>query len=433
MAMRAHSKEVPTFAVAWALRIVLENDSTSLPATFIEQLLQPGGSIDPLRPHPAAMSGINLGLVVQPYFWSLALALINFVVQRPNRSEGEHFDSDQTLTSLEVVGIGSKMDADICSFIQELVLSFSCGHENMNLGNVLYGCCEMCTGRFPCRRYSPTPVRQDICICAHGAAHHSPIQPFLVMALLITHPSRTEYNSASGDSSYQYPQSWKENLAWSSSSLQYLLRNTAALLDSLGPKGIRELLGLRRTTGSIELALPPCRRVLLRALNKLHDRRGHVNGGHIFNISRPAQNMTGICHSGVVPASAITDIIAAKSDVVTTVPEMGSRLTVGGRALCKHSHRGKDGWWGAGGGTEHDKNTAAEVAVLRILSGATWVNTHAFGGTGISTETGVFEGWIHWPPTSSFGFHCRKSQHAQENWFTLSGRNQPIGECLEVV
>lgn len=63
-------------------------------------------------------------------------------------------------------------------------------------------------------------------------------------------------------------------------------------------------------------------------------------------------------------------------------------LTVGGRALCKHAVRGKEGWWGGSGGTEAEKNDRAEKAALRVLTGATWVNLHVFGGGG---EDGVFE------------------------------------------
>ncbi|CAM9885182.1 unnamed protein product, partial [Ectocarpus sp. 13 AM-2016] len=113
-----------------------------------------------------------------------------------------------------------------------------------------------------------------------------------------------------------------------------------SFISSIGQAGIRDLLGLKRTAGSIDGCLPPSRRVLLKAINKPH--------------------------------------------LATTV----CILTVGGRALCKHAVRTREGWWGECGGTEAEKNDRAEEVTLRLLAGATWVNLHVFGGGG---KDGVLE------------------------------------------
>ncbi|CAM9606116.1 unnamed protein product, partial [Ascophyllum nodosum] len=114
-----------------------------------------------------------------------------------------------------------------------------------------------------------------------------------------------------------------------------LLSRCTDVLISIGAAGVSDLLGLKRTAGSIEGRLPPSRRTLLAALDQPH-------------------NFWGLL----------------------------CKLSVGGRALCKHAIRRKDEWWGTPDGTEEDKNERARKIVLHILATATWVNIHAFGGGG---------------------------------------------------
>ncbi|CAM9481641.1 unnamed protein product, partial [Sphacelaria rigidula] len=113
-------------------------------------------------------------------------------------------------------------------------------------------------------------------------------------------------------------------------------------LRSLGPERIRDLLRLRRTAGSLSGTPPPSRVTLLTSLNIPH----------------------------------------------SPLPRKPVKLAVGGRALCKHSQRGREGWWGSDGGTEADKSARARTRVLEILQTATWVNLHAFGE---DWNDGVFE------------------------------------------
>eukprot|EP00300_Choanocystis_sp_HF-7_P013635 c18382_g1_i1.p1 GENE.c18382_g1_i1~~c18382_g1_i1.p1 ORF type:complete len:210 (-),score=29.01 c18382_g1_i1:430-1020(-) len=71
-----------------------------------------------------------------------------------------------------------------------------------------------------------------------------------------------------------------------------------SLFVCLGLSGVRTLLGIRHTVGSVTNALPPSRTVMEVAFQQLH--------------------------SGT----------------------KGSILTVGARALAKHCHRSRNGWWG---------------------------------------------------------------------------------------
>lgn len=149
-------------------------------------------------------------------------------------------------------------------------------------------------------------------------------------------------------------------------------------ISSVGHAGIRDLLGLKRTAGSIDGRLPPPRRALLESLNKLH-------------VPPPTpvadEKNAGATRSGECPGDA-EGIAKPERRTKRGRATIVCNLTVGGRALCKHAVRAKDGWWGEYGGTEADKNDRAQRIVLQILAGATWVNLHVFGGGG---EDGVFE------------------------------------------
>lgn len=68
-------------------------------------------------------------------------------------------------------------------------------------------------------------------------------------------------------------------------------------------------------------------------------------------------------------------------------PNNISILTVGGRALTKHSFRNRGKFWGImDGKTEHYKNEAAYAIANKILKEWVWFNIHI-----ISTEEMVIE------------------------------------------
>lgn len=68
-------------------------------------------------------------------------------------------------------------------------------------------------------------------------------------------------------------------------------------------------------------------------------------------------------------------------------PNNTSILTVGGRALAKHSSRSVDKFWGnCDGKTESYKNEAAFAIVQQILNECVWMNVHILHGDKIVIE-----------------------------------------------
>jgi hypothetical protein len=57
-----------------------------------------------------------------------------------------------------------------------------------------------------------------------------------------------------------------------------------------------------------------------------------------------------------------------------------SILSVGARALSKHTHRSSDGFWPKGNGKEVEKNIQAEEILNRIISECVWINIHGLPG-----------------------------------------------------
>jgi hypothetical protein len=107
----------------------------------------------------------------------------------------------------------------------------------------------------------------------------------------------------------------------------HLSSSLADLLKNLDISGLRTLLGLSTTVGTLPYALPP-------------------------------------------PITALLDSFQ--------LPHFGppSRLTVGARALAKHAHRSAF-FGGDLTGTEDAKNSRAFEIINHILSTAVWINCHA--------------------------------------------------------
>lgn len=293
------------------------------------------------------------------------------------------------MTVLETGGMKQAIDDNVCAFVE---MAAACLYQNSpteapallsGRTAALYGECEVCPGVLPCRQFASTACRPEVCVCTHGAAHHVAIHPRMLQATGMedvrlegeTHgckqggsvwPLRSRRKSGSRAQHVQ-PALW--------SGVVELLRHGASFVLSIGDADVRDILGLKRTAGSIEGRLPPSRRSLLASLNKSHvipattKQQGEEKCRNHVDCEQPQEGRT-------------------KKSRKTTVL---CNLTVGGRALCKHSGRGKDGWWGGCGGTEADKNDRAERVVLLILATATWVNLHAFGGNGEEGQDGFFE------------------------------------------
>ncbi len=69
--------------------------------------------------------------------------------------------------------------------------------------------------------------------------------------------------------------------------------------------------------------------------------------------------------------------------------ERNSCLTVGARALCKHSHRSSEGYWGICKGPESVKNDIALSKLLHLLDQCVWINLHKMSGT--NTDETIIE------------------------------------------
>ena len=80
-----------------------------------------------------------------------------------------------------------------------------------------------------------------------------------------------------------------------------------------------------------------------------------------------------------------------------------SKLTVGGRGLLKHCHRTSDGFWGAGTGTELQKNQRADHVARKILKNCVWMNIHIMVHQVILVECRVQQGYgIRWQLDGTF-------------------------------
>lgn len=208
----------------------------------------------------------------------------------------------------------------------------------------LYGACGICRGALPCRHFLPTTFRPEICMCSHGASHHACLYPtrcpetttvrgdgvleFPTGRTPKAHPTGEHRRRPLTGKPYDaFPPGFAGPVALRQDStataeVQWLARD---FLSSIGPTGVRHLLGLRRTAGSLDGPLPPPRKCLLESVNRLHV-SCQPKGGEKAKIN----------------------------------PRAGPvRLTVGGRALCKHAPRARESWWGYCGGTEAEKSAQA--------------------------------------------------------------------------
>lgn len=268
-------------------------------------------------------------------------------------SLGRHEADRGPINSLETRQVEARVEDAACTFVELTQESLRQTPSSLgdSLTTMLYGGCKFCPDAFPCFRFCSTPFRPELCVCQHGASHHVAINPFS------TTEEGNEPNRSLQIRVAQELIAIAQRIPW----LPKLVRQAKGFLNFIGTAGVRDLLGLKRTTGSIDGFLPPSRRNLLAAVNTPH-----------------STVMVEWCQSN---QGRITPGQKKRRRVVCN-------LSVGGRALCKHAIRGKEGWWGTSGGTDSDKNERAEKAVILILSTATWVNIHAFGGGG---QDGVLE------------------------------------------
>ncbi|CAM9645027.1 unnamed protein product [Ectocarpus sp. 12 AP-2014] len=394
MEARPDLNEGVTLLVSWALRLALKQPAHRGDA-FAQQLVCVGDALDVLRPQAAALPRDvpRVGLIVQPYVWALALAMVDLANRRRNGiyrrahmhgSDEVCFADRGSITSLETGHVAEAIEHEAYSFVEMAAELFAAGCTGAGTRTgfgcsaaplaPLFGACEMCeTTTVKCHRFSSTPCRPELCVCTHGSSHHACIDPSVTpisLPALMERPGECEVGArATCDSRATQTASARWNVA-----AVDLLRRCESLISSIGQVGIRDLLGLKRTAGSIDGCLPPSRRVLLKAINK----------PHLLVVSE------GCAGTRSSESCRAADGSEKRTEGRPIRPRSTTIciLTVGGRALCKHAVRAREGWWGECGGTEAEKNDRAEEVTLRLLAGARWVNLHVFGGGG---KDGVLE------------------------------------------
>ncbi|KAI5582999.1 hypothetical protein POPTR_007G132100v4 [Populus trichocarpa] len=120
----------------------------------------------------------------------------------------------------------------------------------------------------------------------------------------------------------------------------------ASILFGLSYGGVRSLLGLADTGGTVSNALPPPRSTLLSSF--------------IFPYNPNIK---------------------------------GSALTHGARALAKHAERSRDRYWGILGGSDSTKNRLAMNVISRIIASCCWSNIHVVPQHGAVFEIRVADGY----------------------------------------
>ena len=75
-----------------------------------------------------------------------------------------------------------------------------------------------------------------------------------------------------------------------------------------------------------------------------------------------------------------------------------SKLTVGAKALCKHSHRSvTESFWPGQGGKEIEKNQNAEKMLMLFLDECVWINIHLLPHNLVIIELRIDKGYgIRW-------------------------------------
>ena len=80
-----------------------------------------------------------------------------------------------------------------------------------------------------------------------------------------------------------------------------------------------------------------------------------------------------------------------------------SPLTVGAKALTKHSGRSSEGFWGKFRGSEKQKNIDANAKLEEILRDAVWINIHMIVKKEIIIECRIERGYgIRWTGDGRF-------------------------------
>ena len=137
---------------------------------------------------------------------------------------------------------------------------------------------------------------------------------------------------------------------------------TKSFLHLMGERGILTTIGVRSTPGSLSNYIPPDITLLISGFNQRH--------------TKPNPNN---------PKSS------------------SSILTVGARALCKHSQRSSEHFWPNDKGSESLKNESALNLLNLFFSSSTWINIHGLPHNVAIVELRIKEGYgIRWETNGAF-------------------------------
>lgn len=147
-----------------------------------------------------------------------------------------------------------------------------------------------------------------------------------------------------------------ESISFLNSVFQSFSLSSLSFLDIIKERGVLTLLGLRETTGSISTSLPPTIDSLSKHFLEQHTKENPKNPKVKISI-----------------------------------------LTVGARALCKHSHRASEGFWPEATGKEIEKNKKAETILKMFYEKCIWINIHGLPHDIAIIELRVEKGYgIRW-------------------------------------
>jgi hypothetical protein len=138
--------------------------------------------------------------------------------------------------------------------------------------------------------------------------------------------------------------------------LDIQLENIYDVFNSLKERGLLTLLGIRQTPGSLNY-IPPDVNLFIDKFKELH----------------------------------------SKEVIIKNTKAKPSILTVGARALSKHTHRSSEGFWPTSEGKEVDKNKKAEELLNKFIEECVWINIHGLPGDIPIVELRTEEGYgIRW-------------------------------------
>lgn len=92
--MACDLSEDATLLLAWVLRLSLNETSAGikLSPSLVQELLYHGDPLDLLRPQASAAPQANsrTGLIIQPFLWALALAMVDIATNARRRAVGRY-------------------------------------------------------------------------------------------------------------------------------------------------------------------------------------------------------------------------------------------------------------------------------------------------------------------------------------------------------